>query len=753
MFGRLNIFKDNAVLRKPDGSPLGGPLGGVPLKINVQVLDEQPTGHVLSGAECRQQSTDFLEAFEGVAMTAVQDDVERKILTTELKKVLELMRRNKRELSAQGSKAKDAWIAIAERVLQEVELNTESKELLEVLLERVLDDAPDTAMQTQENKEETIDSELENKLLEATAEGEDFYLAYEERVNEKLKGMRTDEDVKKAGEFVKKVEGVLGDWSTLIACYEDDGERSDKLLTDMCELRKIAESIMEELTAWKDAWEVAQNKKRNENVKVVNNIFKGQLKAALGTEFDERYVPKGMHPNLFLENLAETIKTKGGLGAEIFQEISVAKEQGGYYGAVKKERLDELKLEIVDLLEGVRASKNEMKKEGRGQNTLERGIDYIERTKNARIEKIGKGEKVGAIGAREINVEGLAEQDVAQIAAGIKGANDQILAAKREVVPVIESAEVAKWVGEFGKALGRIKQLTLEEADEMYDPAQVVESFKGDYAQRLSSFLHSHEHDSVDAFSEEEKIQFEWAKEAVKNINDENSPLEVVIINGNTYKMKKTALTPAEQETKKTDNPKVEKKNPLTELNEIATQVREKIDYIAKKDLESFAATEVFPDDIRKVINVFLQQGGLPVGENEVAVDSQAREDFAKFEKLIRQINEKNDEKRFVVYNDKTYEINGVSEKNQEVADDGYDIENRESFGIILDLAHDFRDKLVGALTQDDEWRKYRKEYQENFIAGELKSFLGELLEQESIAIDKEKEFFIKKVLKSLAGA
>lgn len=347
-----------------------------------------------------------------------------------------------------------------------------------------------------------------------------------------------------------------------------------------------------------------------------------------------------------------------------------------------KERSDELLTEFEELKKDADALMQEVsswkvaavireKKKitvNRGENSLERVTDYIDRIKNARIEKIKNSEKgVGLIKIADVKTVGLLDDEKKKLIAHMDRANSEIMKAQAQVESAKrnESNEAASWVGEFEVAIGKIKRMTMDEFNERYDPRQIMESFNGDYAQKLGDFLHLHNHSSVDAFSENEKMQFEVAMKSVKSINDENSSIEVFIINGNTYKISKTVPVMTEKQDTEKENSKdkkdAEKKEPLAELKVLADQARAKIEYITEKDLKKLAAVEVFSDDIRKVINVFLQSGGLPIEENLMVTSEQARQDFVKFEKLIGQINK--DERAFVVYNDKTYAIKSPQEK------------------------------------------------------------------------------------------
>ncbi len=60
---------------------------------------------------------------------------------------------------------------------------------------------------------------------------------------------------------------------------------------------------------------------------------------------------------------------------------------------------------------------------------------------------------------------------------------------------------------------------------------------------------------------------------------------------------------------------------------------------------------------------ILLKMGGLPVDENQTLTSTQARENFAKFEKLIKQINEERSGESFVVFDDKTYIVEDAVEK------------------------------------------------------------------------------------------
>jgi len=154
----------------------------------------------------------------------------------------------------------------------------------------------------------------------------------------------------------------------------------------------------------------------------------------------------------------------------------------------------------------------------------------------------------------------------------------------------------------------------------------------------------------VDSFSEKEKIKFENAIEAVKVINDENSQIEVVVANGNTYKVRKDAAVIEEKQEKKSGK----KYKIVADLKVLAQKIdAKKVPDVTKKELEAVSPEEVYAGNIRADIHYFVKNGGLPVqkdGKDNPQV-------WSRFENLVNEISAADNKIRFVVYNDKTYKI------------------------------------------------------------------------------------------------
>ena len=481
MFGRFDIFKKNSIVKKPDGSPTGGPVN-VARKIPVQILDKEPKEIILENSLYKKQRDAFAEAFENVAMTAVQDDVERSMITAAFKRSLNVLRKENK-LVVPSEEVEEIWKIIAERISQEANLEGESQELLNVLMRRVLADVDSAA----EEEKRVDNSELDKKLLDVIAEGEGFYETYGEKLDEKLEGMRSEDDIAVAKEFAKKAGDILDNWNTLFACYEDEGKRTDKLLLDLQALRNSAETVMAEIASWRVAWEIKQEKTKN----------------------------------------------------------------------------------------------------NRGENSLERVIDWVEMTKNARIEKVRKGEKTGEINIKEINVNGLINEEKEQLKDYIKKASEEISLAKQAAsnadvaaqkldkknssVKTIEQEEKifeTKWKSAkkgFEHAIGLI-----EDAESKDDIKDGEEKYPFDMKQSMREFV---QNPPKDLFSEDDHEKWDGIMGIMRLINNESYPKKLVVFEGKTYAVSKVASKgiPAASTTPTAPAAPIAPKTPMAPATKIIT--------------------------------------------------------------------------------------------------------------------------------------------------------------------------------------
>jgi hypothetical protein len=250
--------------------------------------------------------------------------------------------------------------------------------------------------------------------------------------------------------------------------------------------------------------------------------------------------------------------------------------------------------------------------EKRKENILKKKINYtnntIDNAEKVRVKKAQSGESVDEILIKHIGIpDNLPEEENKKIVARIDSANIKIREAKnkhktaqRELRRKNEQEQEKEndvWIKELKKAIEKLKKMTMtmEDADAKYDHSQYVDVRDGDFSKELSDFLHAHEHDSVDKFTDKEKERFENAVESAKKINDQNNPIEVVIINGHTYKFKK------EMQVVAVDNAEV-KKNEAERLQQeqlAAQQADIEFEAIEKAEQEKIAAQQVETERLR----------------------------------------------------------------------------------------------------------------------------------------------------------
>ncbi|EKE20071.1 MAG: hypothetical protein ACD_8C00057G0022 [uncultured bacterium] len=146
------------------------------------------------------------------------------------------------------------------------------------------------------------------------------------------------------------------------------------------------------------------------------------------------------------------------------------------------------------------------------------------------------------------------------------------------------------------------------------------------------------------------------------------------------------------------------------------------------------------------------------LGEDEV---SEFWNNYQSFVDYVAQINDPKNPEKLIVIDGKTYsidkELKEVEVGESAVIEDG-SIENKKSekervFGIALGLAQEFMNKLTTVLEGGDDWKKLRKKYQESFLEGQVVAFVDELIEQEKIVSEDEKESFVEKILNELLVA
>lgn len=126
---------------------------------------------------------------------------------------------------------------------------------------------------------------------------------------------------------------------------------------------------------------------------------------------------------------------------------------------------------------------------------------------------------------------------------------------------------------------------------------------------------------------------------------------------------------------------------------------------------------------------------------------------YQSFVDYVVQINDPENTEKLIVIDGKTFSVS-KDLKEVEISDNvDAEKENAEKeriFGIALGLAREFKTGLVDAVKGSEEWEKRRKKYQESFLEGEVVAFMDQLIEQEKIVAENEKDDFIEKILSEL---
>lgn len=421
---------------------------------------------------------------------------------------------------------------------------------------------------------EKIDEKLMNDLRNTEIEFRKYFSEFELKESDFFE--KDEIGVEREKEGVDRYAFITEKWEELVKRYDDKKERTPELLAEFILCQDALKKLEADVAVWR--------KEKIEN----DELLKKTEPLAIATE------PAGKDVRTKKE------KEEGRLNYRL--------ERMAYAFEIWKSNIEELSVEKGDELKPLSYYTKKAaspKKAGIVGEYLEKLNAEIENTEN-KIKEIWKAKKSEFTKAEKIG--------------------------KKETERV-ESHEVAPWVGEFEKAISKIKTMTMDEAVEKYEVSQNLDAAAGDYAKVLNGFLQAHEHDSHDKFADIEGISFENAKKAVVKVNAADCDFDLVVINGNTYKFKK------------------------------------------EKALIS-------------------------------AVDAAVENDG-----------------------------------------DNQETERKEIFNATLEMTRNFRDHLAEAFGQDDGWKKYRKEHQDNILKGEVVAFLDELLEQENIVAEDEKENFIENIL------
>lgn len=196
----------------------------------------------------------------------------------------------------------------------------------------------------------------------------------------------------------------------------------------------------------------------------------------------------------------------------------------------------------------------------------------------------------------------------------------------------------------------------------------------------------------------------------------------------------------------------------LQKLKERFEKAIEKVEYVfsfAEFD-EKYAELTTggeMEGDIREKMREYMELSPKFLFEAVDAHSDKEKEEWAEINATVNILLDENNDRELVVVEDAdgektTYVVIKKIESEKKNANENK--KEKEEFDIALELAQNFRSKLVEVLQQDQGWGKRRKKYQDSFLEGEVVAFLDELLEQQKLVEDEQKEIFIKNVLAGL---
>ncbi|KKQ53626.1 MAG: hypothetical protein US70_C0001G0030 [Parcubacteria group bacterium GW2011_GWD2_38_11] len=271
-------------------------------------------------------------------------------------------------------------------------------------------------------------------------------------------------------------------------------------------------------------------------------------------------------------------------------------------------------------------------------------------------------------------------------------------------------------------------------------------------------YLENFDQIKTEDLSEEESKEFEGLvagakKEISKILEKRKKDLS------ETEKKKKPVVKKVETKVDVEKNENIEDENSkiASEFRNAARNIIEKhlsVERFEKEFGISLVDKLASGDDMVKKL---MEYADLIEFEHTDAASREQHKDFwdslAFYQEFVGKINDPNYPKRLVVIEGKTYMVDRNFKPDAVVegkTEEKNEKDPNEVFELSLELAKDFRDKLVILLRGNEEYKKLRTEYQESFLEGQVVAFLDELLEQEKVVADDKKEVFIKKVLTEL---
>jgi|GEM_PF-4770539 len=685
-------------------------------EVKLQVLeDEKESGVFLENGLYKKQRNAFCEAFDDVVIdplvTETHEESNLKLVKDEFKRIINVLRKENK-LIAKSLETKDVWSALVERIAKEAQLEHEAMALLNVLLAKVARAAASSSAMEQ------VDgvAELPTKVVEKTID-------VEAAENIAVPAIGAMEKIGKLDSKIVLLKNFYAKWEKIIKEFKQTPTEKLKPESYYKNRMKVAvEGLNDAEQKVLEAETLKMQEKIAQVWKLKNLELENERKVSL---FEYRVGGMGRSLEIWKTRIIQLDPEKNDdiKSASFYvNKVTDVKKDGisGEQLELLNKEIEKVKSEITEIWKNKKGEfesfkkKNEAQKKPakieRGENSLERVVDHIERTKEAKIAKIEKGEKdVELLMVTDINVVNISEEDKKEIAQQVDTANSELIKAKKEYLEVQREIQEKKereielendvWIKELSMAIEKLKKMTMtmEEADEKYAQSQHMEGCDVDYSKELTTFLHAHEHDSVDQFTAKEKERFANALLAAKEINDENNPIEVVIINGHTYKFKKEAPTK--------ENVKAEIVNPV-DVSEIVEPgiVAEEISLDGEKDR----------DDEKKV----------------VTTEKMQKKIAAKKKVIIKEIVRTKEEKSAKI-EAKEFKLPHVWDSLRE---------HPENFEMILDIIKRRYKILADLMNSDERTKDADKEEMEEMIKEGMGYMIESVVMHHGICSENDKE-------------
>ena len=733
----------------------------------------------LKRSQLKSELAAFRESFDDITLSAIPEDNERAFIQGEIKKFFNSILKEG-TLIAKSEEKKDVWQAIVDRVFQEIGPDEQLRNSLNVFLVSVMsgiDRAPVVESTLEIIKddlgsEKIADVPIIEKGEKSVEEDKSTYTVIDapvevkvaapsiisKAVREKMINKRGENSAERVFEWIEKAQinrvtrARRGEKMIPILKIEEitldnmSQEEKDRVKQRVVEINLEINKATKEFEK-----EERLKKERTAKKAQVKNVTKIEVKEELPVEvvtLPVAEIENVEKPKVTVQSKAEVLKLQeekedsNAVASEVLSVLEKESEKDAWVTELEKatENIQQLALEekISPELENVEKPK----------------VTVQSKAEVLKLQE--EKEDSNAVASEVLSVlEKESEKDAWVTELEKATENIQQLELEEKISPELENRiekeiEKESWVVEIESAIEKIKEMALNEAREKYCDEQVVEGFAGNYADYLQNFLHMHEHGSVDSFTQKEKDLLVTAIGNAMIINEEKSNLELIVVNGNTWKMLKTpsvqkSVEEEESEFEKSDTIKLE--NVLEENAEqrevLEDDLIHAIHIIEEVEGDNFkidSAEKQSSENVKDKMEELLNRSGLIVESADTGKAERYQKELEQLHVFAQKINDSEKEgKTCVVYNNETFIV------KEEKAESIQELEKiAKSFigkkylsAFVFSIGRDY-ESYVGELEQVSRWHGLSIEKQKELKELGVVALVDQLLDYNGMAATKD---------------